>query len=105
MVFLVDPDEEGFLVVVEDSSSFWPVSVEVAGIEEAVTLFEEEMIVNKLLLLLWSHGPKRVEGSGKFTLERVASLNNSLLYLISLLSGNGWAERELCQISADSDAC
>ena len=105
LVFLVDPDEEGLLVVVEDASAFWPVSVEVAGIEEAVTLFEEEMIVDKLLLLLWSHGPKRVEGSGKFALERVASLDNSLLDLISLLSGDGWAERELCQISADSDAC
>ena len=89
----------------EDASAFWPVSVEVAGIEEAVTLFEEEMIVDKLLLLLWSHGPKRVEGSSKFALERVASLDNSLLDLISLLSGDGWAERELCQISADSDAC
>ena len=55
LVFLVDPDEEGLLVVVEDASAFWPVSVEVAGIEEAVTLFEEEMIVDKLLLLLWSH--------------------------------------------------
>ena len=58
LVFLIDPDKEGLLVVVEDASAFGPVSVEVAGIEEPIAFFEEEVIVNKLLLLLWSHGSK-----------------------------------------------
>jgi len=38
LVLLVDPDEEGLGVVVEDASARWPVSVEVAGLKEAITL-------------------------------------------------------------------
>jgi hypothetical protein len=38
LVLLVDPDEESLGVVVEDASAGWPVSVEVAGLEESVAL-------------------------------------------------------------------
>ena len=38
LVLLVDPDEEGLVVVVEDTSALWPVAVEAASFEEAVTL-------------------------------------------------------------------
>ena len=63
LVLFIDPDEEGLLVVVENTSALWPVSVETTRIKEAITLFKEEMIVNQLLLLLRSHGSKRVEGT------------------------------------------
>jgi hypothetical protein len=38
LVLLVDPDEESFGVVVEDTSALGPVAVETAGFEETVTL-------------------------------------------------------------------
>ena len=104
LILLVDPDEEGLLVVVEDASAFWPVSVEVAGIEEAVTLIEQEMIVDKLLLLLRSHGSKGIEGTSKFSFKTVASLDNLLLDLISLFLRNSWTKRILSQVAAYSDA-
>ena len=69
LILLIDPDEEGLLVVVEDASSFGPVSVEATSIQEAVTFFEEEVVSDQLLLLLCSHGAKRVESAGKFSLK------------------------------------
>jgi hypothetical protein len=40
LILFVDPDEETLLVVVEDASAFWPVSVQATGLKESVTLFE-----------------------------------------------------------------
>ena len=105
LVLFIDPDEESLLVVVEDASALWPVSVETAGIEEAVTLFEEEMICDQLILLSLSHRSERVESSSELALERVASLNNLLLDFISLLSCDSRAKRIVCQVTANSDTC
>jgi len=55
LILFVDPDEETLLVVVEDASAFWPVSVQAASLEESVTLFEKEVIINQLLLLSRGH--------------------------------------------------
>ena len=38
LILLVNPDQEGLVVVVEDTSAGWPVSVEVACLEESVSL-------------------------------------------------------------------
>jgi len=38
LILLVDPDQESLVSVVEDTSAAWPVSVEVASLEESVSL-------------------------------------------------------------------
>ena len=38
LILLIDPDEESLGVVVEDTSSGWPVSVKVASSQESVSL-------------------------------------------------------------------
>ena len=38
LVLLVDPDEESLGVVVEDTSAGWPISVEVASLQESIAL-------------------------------------------------------------------
>ena len=38
LILFVDPDEESLSIVVENTSSGWPVSVETTGLEESVTL-------------------------------------------------------------------
>ena len=103
LVLFIDPNKEGLLVVVENTSALWPVAVETTGIEEAITLFEQEVIVNQLLLLLWSHGSKRVEGTGKLSFETVAGLDNFLFNLISLFLSDTRAKRICCQVTANSD--
>ena len=56
LIFFVDPHKESLIVVVEDTSSFGPVSVESTCIQESVAFFEEEVVSNQLILLLCSHG-------------------------------------------------
>ena len=95
LILLVDPDEEGLLVVVEDASAFRPVSVEVASIQESVSLLEKEVIVDQLLLLGWSHGAEGVECASELTCESVTGLDYLLFNLVPLLSRDSWAKREL----------
>ena len=38
LILLINPDEEGLGVIVEDTSALGPVAVETAGIEEAIAL-------------------------------------------------------------------
>ena len=38
LIFFVDPDEESLGIIVEDSSTRWPVSVQVACFEESISL-------------------------------------------------------------------
>ena len=58
LVLFVDPDKEGLFIVVEDASSFGPVSVETNCFKEAISLFEKEVVGNELSLLLLGHGTK-----------------------------------------------
>jgi len=51
LVFFIDPDEESLLIVMEDASALWPFSVEITSLQESVSLFKEEVIVNELLSL------------------------------------------------------
>ena len=50
LVLLVDPNEESLLLVVEDSTTLRPVSVQATGFEETITLLEEEVIRDELIL-------------------------------------------------------
>lgn len=55
LVLFVHPDKEAFSVVVEDSPSIRPVSVQAASLKEPVSFFEKEMVVDQLLFVLLAH--------------------------------------------------
>ena len=88
----------------EDTSTFGPVAVEAASLQEAVTLLEEEVIFDELVALGISHGAKGIEGALKLTLKGVTGLDNLLLNRVPLLAGNGWSKRELSEVATNSDA-
>ena len=103
LVLFVDPNKESLIVVVEDASSCWPVSVEATSLEESVAFFEEEVVLDELLLFLWSHGAERIVLSCKFTLELAACFNNLLLDLVPLIFGYSRSKREVCKVATYSD--
>ena len=37
LIFFIDPNEESFINIVEDTSTRWPVSVQVASFEESIS--------------------------------------------------------------------
>lgn len=47
LVFLVDPNEERLLVVVENATTLRPVPVETRSLQETISLLEKEVVFNK----------------------------------------------------------
>ena len=56
LILFIDPDEEGLLVVVEDTSALWPVPVKTACVKEPVALLEKEVVCDQLLPLGFGQG-------------------------------------------------
>jgi hypothetical protein len=104
LILLIDPDKEGFGFVVENSSSFWPVSVEVASSKESISLLEKEVVVNQLLLNIWVHSLEWVESTLQITIEGVTGLNNFIHDFVSLLSGDTWSKWVSSKVSSNSDS-
>ena len=104
MVFFVYPNKEGFLIVMEDTSSLGPISVEAACLQESVPFLEKEMILDQLLLLLRLHVSKRIILSSKFTLETVTCLDDLLLNLVPLIFGDAWSKWEISEVTTDADS-
>ena len=78
LILFVDPYEEGLGLVMEDSTTFRPVTVDATCFKEAITLLEEEMVGDKLLLVLFGHAIKRVKSACKVTFKAIASINDGL---------------------------
>jgi len=69
MVLFVHPDQEGLVFVVEDTTSGWPVAARVRRLQEAISLLEQEVVSDKLVLDLFGHTLKRVVGALEFRLS------------------------------------
>ena len=104
LILFVNPNKEGLVVVMEDTSTRRPVSVEVTGLKETVSFLEEEMVINKLLLSSSVHAFKRVEVTLKVTFEVVACLNDGIHNIKSLLLGNTRSERVTSKVSTNSNS-
>mgnify|MGYP000323950432 FL=1 len=104
LIFFVDPHKESLVVVVEDSSSLWPVSLETAGFEVLVSSLEKEVIGDELFLLIGGHLGERVVLSGEFSFEFSESGGDESFDLESLFSGDGGSEWESGKVSCDSDS-
>merc|ERR1712223_1341520 len=60
LILLVHPDKESLLFVVEDTTTFRPVTLHTSNSEVPVTRDEEEVVVNELLPDLLIHTSKGV---------------------------------------------
>jgi len=69
LIFFVNPDEESLSIIMEDSSTLWPVSLETAGFKIFISTLEEEMIGNELGFLSRGHLRKGVVFTFKFSSE------------------------------------
>jgi hypothetical protein len=63
VIFFIDPDQEGFVLVVENTASTWPVTARVGSLQESIAFFEQEMISDQLILNIFRHSGQRVVGS------------------------------------------
>jgi len=105
MVLLVDPDEEGLGVVVPDATSIGPVAGHAgAGEERRDGLVEEEVVVDKLVLLGVSHLGKGVVLTLELTLEAGKGIDGDLLNGTALATSAVGREGNSLDGAAGTDA-
>jgi len=104
LIFFVDPDEERFGIIVEDTSTGWPVSVQVASFEESISFLEQEVVSDELFSGGFVHAFEWVEGTSEVTFELAAGVDDLGHDLESLLLGDTWSEWISGQVSSDSDS-
>jgi len=104
LILFVNPDKEGLGIVVEDSSSLWPVSLESSRLKEFVSSLEKEVIGDQLLSIGVTHATERVVFTFKVTFEFSEGRDDELLDFESLRSGNVGTEWIGGQVSSDSDS-
>lgn len=92
MIFLIAPDQEGLGIVVVDTTSTWPEAAGIGGLEEAIALFEQEVIIDELLLNGLFHTSERVELALELTLETRQSGGNLLFHFLVLGLSEAWIE-------------
>jgi len=105
LIFFINPNEESLGIVVENTSSRWPVSVKVACLQESISFLEQEMVLDELILSIRIHTFKRVEFTGEITFKLFACLDYLLHDFFSLFFRDTWSKRITIQISSDSDSC
>ena len=104
LVLFVDPHEEGFGIVVEDTTGLRPLTLESAALEVLVTTLEKEVVLDELLLLGVGHGGEGVVLALKFTGEFLKNANDLGLDFTSLLSGDGGSEGVVSKVTSDTDS-
>ena len=104
LILLIDPDEESLGVVVEDTTSLGPFTLETGTLKILVTTLEKEVVRNKLLLLALGHGGERVVLTLELTGELVESRDDLALNFTALLSCNTSAQGVVSEITGDTDS-
>merc|ERR1740128_1180452 len=88
LVFFIDPDKEGLLVIVENATTLRPVSFHASNLQISVTRDKEEMIINKLLSNLFIHTSQRIIVSSKIGWEVLNSALHELFNSNTLFLGD-----------------
>ena len=77
LIFLINPYEESLVLIMEDTSSIWPISVQTNRLKESISFLKEEMIIDELLSLCLSHVVKRVVSTSEVSSKTFKCLNNT----------------------------
>ena len=67
LILLVDPDQEGLVLVVEDATALGPVALHTCDLQVGISGHEEEVVIDQLLADLLVHAGQRVVMTSQIT--------------------------------------
>merc|ERR1719391_1809272 len=104
LILLVDPDKEGLLPVVEDSTTLGPVTLHASHLQVPVARDKEEVVVDQLLADLLVHASQRVVVSSKIRWEVFDGIDHQLLNSDTLVLGDSGRQPEAIDGTANTDS-
>jgi len=104
LIFLVDPDEEGLLVIVEDTTTFGPVTFHTSNGQVSVSRHKQEVVIDKLLANRFLHSSEWVIVSSKVLGEVLDGADHELLNSNTLFLGDSRRKAESINGAANTDS-
>merc|ERR1719233_2325758 len=101
LVLLVDPRQEGLVLVVEDSTTFGPVSLHSCHLQVLVARDEQEVVIHELLSDILSHAGQRIIGPSKIALQVSKSLLHQVFNIQPLVFGDSGGQTESINVPAN----
>jgi len=103
LILLIDPDQEGLLGVVEDTTTFGPVALHTSYLKVAVTRHEEEVVIDELLADGFLHASQGVVVAREITGELSEGALHEVLNTNTLFLGDTGGETEGIDVAANTD--
>jgi len=103
LILLVDPDQEGLVSVVEDTTALGPVALHTSDLQVGVTRHEEEMVIDELLADLLVHAGQGVVGTSQVTRQFGEGVLHESLNIDTLLLGDAGGKTESLDAATDAD--
>merc|ERR1711963_659256 len=104
LILLVDPDKESFVLVVENTTAFGPVTLHTCDLQVGITRHEEEMVVDELLTDALFHTGQRVVVTSQISIQLGESILHESLNIDTLLLGDSGGKTESLDGAADTDS-
>merc|ERR1712183_1065139 len=103
LIFLIDPGQEGLVLVVEDPAPLWPITLHASDLKVGVARHKEEVVVDQLLPHLLVHAGEREVGASKVALQVGKSLLHQVLDSNPLLLGDARRKAKAVNGATDPD--
>jgi len=103
LVLFIDPGQEGLVLVVEDSTTFRPVTLHTSSDQIAISGDEEKVIVNQLLSDLLAHTSQGEVCASEVPSQVGEGLLHQALHVQPLLLGDAGGETEPIDTTTNSD--
>ena len=103
LILLIDPDQEGLGIIVEDTTALRPVTLHTGNLQVGIARHEEEMVINQLLAGALIHASQGVVFAGKIARELGKGVLHQSLNVDTLLLGDAGGKAETLDGTSDTD--
>merc|ERR1719273_575688 len=92
LILLIDPDQEGLVGIVENTTAFGPITLHTSNLQVGVTRHEQEMVINELLADLLVHSSQSIVVASEVTRQLGEGILHQSLNIDTLLFGDAGGE-------------
>jgi len=104
LILLIDPDQEGLVGIVENTTAFGPITLHTSNLQVGVTRHEQEMVINELLADLLVHSSQSIVVASEVTRQLGEGVLHQSLNIDTLLFGDAGGETKALDGTSDTDS-
>merc|ERR1712156_57785 len=104
LILFINPDEESFILVMENTTALWPVTFHTSNLQVGITRHEEEVVINELLADSFIHTSQGVVVTSQISFQLSKSILHEGLNINTLLFGDARGKTKSLDGTANTDS-